>query len=57
MPENAWHAERIFLQVRSVAIDKLTLKWQLKQLKEKGILCLIGADRGGHWEIVAESKT
>ncbi len=33
----------------------LTIKgveWNLKQLKEKGILRRIGSDRGGHWEII-----
>ena len=28
------------------------IKWQIKQLKEKGIIHRIGADKGGHWEII-----
>ena len=31
------------------------IKWQLKQLKDKGIIRRIGADKGGHWEIVSKS--
>lgn len=28
------------------------IKWQLKRLKDKGIVRRIGADKGGYWEIV-----
>ena len=34
----------------NISIDGI--KWQIKQLKEKGIIRRIGADKGGHWEIV-----
>ncbi|MBR0032924.1 MAG: hypothetical protein IJP61_11670 [Treponema sp.] len=29
------------------------IEWQIKQLKEKGVIRRIGADKGGYWEIVA----
>lgn len=28
------------------------IKWQLKRLKDEGIVRRIGADKGGYWEIV-----
>jgi predicted HTH transcriptional regulator len=28
------------------------VKWRLEQLKAQGIIRRIGADRGGHWEVV-----
>ncbi len=28
------------------------IKWQLKRLKDKGLVRRIGADKGGYWEIV-----
>ena len=32
-------------------ISQKGVEWQLKQLKEKGILRRVGADKGGYWEI------
>ena len=32
------------------------IKWQLGQLKKKNIICRIGADKGGYWQIIAESE-
>ena len=28
------------------------VEWNLKQLKEKGLIKRIGSDKGGHWEVV-----
>jgi len=33
------------------------VKWQLKKLQERGILCRVGPDKGGHWEIVETKET
>jgi len=27
------------------------IEWNIKELKDKGLLRRIGADRGGHWEM------
>ena len=32
------------------------IKWQLKQLQAKNIIRRVGADKGGHWEIIKEEK-
>lgn len=32
-------------------ISSKGVEWQIKQLKEKGIIHRVGADKGGHWEI------
>lgn len=43
-------------QKKLVEITGLTrrgIEWQIKQLKEKGVIRRIGADKGGYWEIVA----
>ena len=42
-------------QKRLVEITGLTrrgIEWQIKQLKEKGIIRRVGADRGGYWEVL-----
>lgn len=31
------------------------IKWQLKQLQAKNIIRRVGADKGGHWEIIADN--
>jgi len=36
----------------SVDLTVKGIEWQIKQLKEKGIIRRIGADKGGYWEIV-----
>ena len=33
-------------------LSRRGVEWQLKQLKEKGLIRRIGADKGGYWEIV-----
>ena len=30
------------------------IKWQLKQMQEKGIIRRVGPDKGGHWEVIKE---
>lgn len=30
------------------------IKWQLKQMQEKGLLRRVGPDKGGHWEIIKQ---
>ena len=32
------------------------VEWQLKQLKEKGLINRVGPDKGGHWEIVKKGE-
>ena len=42
-------------QKKLIEITGLTrrgIEWQIKQLKEKGIIHRVGADKGGHWEIL-----
>ena len=34
----------------NISVDGI--KWQIKQLKEKGIIRRVGADKGGHWEVL-----
>ena len=29
------------------------IEWQIKQLKDKGIIRRVGADKGGHWEVLS----
>ena len=40
-----------------VGITEEGVKWQLNQLKSNGIIKRVGADRGGHWEIIESDKT
>ena len=32
------------------------IEWQLKQMKEKGIINRVGPDKGGHWEIIKNKE-
>ena len=32
------------------------VEWQLRQLKEKSIICRVGAAKGGHWEVIEGDK-
>ena len=32
------------------------IKWNLNQLRKKGVICRVGPDYGGHWEIVERYK-
>ena len=32
------------------------IKWQLKQMQEKHLIRRIGADKGGHWEIINKAE-
>jgi ATP-dependent DNA helicase RecG len=38
--------------IDATGLSRRGVEWQLKQLKEKGLIRRIGADKGGHWEIV-----
>ena len=35
-----------------LGISSKGVEWQLKQLKDKGIIRRVGPDKGGHWEVV-----
>lgn len=37
------------------AVTPDAIKLQLKKLKDKGVIRRVGADRGGHWEIINHS--
>jgi ATP-dependent DNA helicase RecG len=37
--------------ISTTAIDK-----HLTKLKQRGILCRVGPDKGGHWEVVQEDE-
>ena len=39
-----------------VGITERGIKWQLEQLKNKGIIKRVGAKRGGHWEIIESEE-
>ena len=38
--------------IDATGLSRRGVEWQLKQLKEKGLIRRIGPDKGGHWEIV-----
>ncbi|MEA1962718.1 MAG: ATP-binding protein [Patescibacteria group bacterium] len=38
---------------KKTGLSRRGVEWNLKQLKQKGLLKRIGADRGGHWEIIS----
>lgn len=40
--------------IELTGLSRRGVEWQLKQLKEKGLIRRIGADKGGHWEIVLQ---
>ena len=42
-------ADKTGLSVKSI-------EWNIKELKDKGLLRRIGADRGGHWEVVVNNE-
>lgn len=33
-------------------ISSKGVEWQLRELKKKGVIRRVGADKGGHWEII-----
>jgi ATP-dependent DNA helicase RecG len=35
-----------------IGVSPATIKYQIKRLKDKGIIRRIGPDNGGHWEVV-----
>ena len=40
---------------RRLGMSVKGVEWQLKRLKSKGIIRRMGANRGGHWEIISET--
>lgn len=36
----------------AVGITRKGVEWQIRQLKAEGVLKRVGADKGGHWEVV-----
>ncbi|MCG2726804.1 MAG: winged helix-turn-helix transcriptional regulator [Elusimicrobia bacterium] len=40
-----------------VGISERKIKENIGKLKEKRLLCRIGPDRGGHWEIIDRQRT
>ena len=63
-PENEKTTQKIISAIEetpSITRDELAkicgissdgIKWQLKKLQEKNIIRRVGADKGGHWEII-----
>ena len=39
-----------------LSITKKGVEWQLKQLRDDGLLRHVGATKNGHWEIIKEEK-
>ncbi|GBR77015.1 ATP-dependent DNA helicase [Candidatus Termititenax persephonae] len=40
--------------VKNLSMTEDSVKWQLKKLKDEGILHRFGGDKGGHWEVVTK---
>lgn len=40
-----------------IGITKQGIEWQLRQLKKANLIIRVGADNGGHWQIVTQAKT
>ena len=39
--------------VRATALSMKGVEWNLKALKESGLIRRVGPDKGGHWEVIA----
>ena len=37
-----------------IGIDRRNIHRNIKKLREQGVLCRVGPDKGGHWEIIKE---
>jgi ATP-dependent DNA helicase RecG len=35
-----------------IAVSPKGIEWNFKKLKEEGVIRRVGADKGGHWEVV-----
>ena len=38
-----------------IAVSPKGIEWNFKKLKKEGIIRRVGADRGGHWEVIGLS--
>ena len=42
--------------MQKTELTRRGVEWNLKELKEKGLLRRIGPDKGGHWEVIEKFK-
>ena len=49
-------AKTIAELAEAVNISVKGVEWQIRQLKKKNIIRRVGADKGGYWQIIAESE-
>ena len=54
MRENPSVTQQQLMQV--TGLSRRGVEWQLKQLKAKSIIRRVGADKGGHWEIIEKKN-
>ncbi len=39
---------------KETGITRLGIEWQIRKLKETGVLERVGPNKGGHWKIIPE---
>ena len=39
---------------RLIQITEIGIKWNIKKLKQKGLLQRIGSDKGGYWKVISK---
>lgn len=39
-----------------IAVSPKGIEWNLKKLKEEGVIRRVGADKGGHWEVEKDQQ-
>jgi ATP-dependent DNA helicase RecG len=39
-----------------IAVSPKGIEWNFKKLKEEGVIRRVGADKGGHWEVVKDQQ-
>ena len=54
MFENPFVTQQQLMQI--TGLSRRGVEWQLKHLKEKNIIRRVGADKGGHWEIIQATE-
>lgn len=54
MCENPFVTQQQLMQI--TGLSRRGVEWQLKHLKEKNIIRRVGADKGGHWEIIQATE-
>ena len=54
MCENPFVTQQQLMQI--TGLSRRGVEWQLKHLKEKSIIRRVGADKGGHWEIIQATE-